>query len=59
MIAGLLLLGFVVLGNLALGFVMATVLGYGPLWAERRLPKRLRGDASLTGPTAPATASHH
>jgi|GEM_PF-4644899 len=58
MIAGLLLLGFVVLGNMALGFVMATVLGYGPLWAERRLPKRLRGDASPPAPR-PQAAAHH
>ena len=58
MIAGLLLLGFVVLGNLALGFVMATMLGYGPLWAERRLPKRFRGDASHAAAPAKA-ATHH
>ncbi len=51
MIAGLLLIAFVVLGNLAIGFVVATVLGYGPLWLERRLPKRLRGDASPPAPT--------
>lgn len=58
MIAGLALIAFVVLGNLALGFVVATVLGYGPLWAERRLPKRLRGDASLPEPSQSAAAHH-
>jgi hypothetical protein len=58
MIAGLLLLGFVVLGNLALGFFWATVLGYGPLWVERRLPKCLRGDAAPPV-SQTETAAHH
>lgn len=57
MIASLLLIACVVLGNLAIGFVVATVLGYGPVWAERLLPKRLRGDAS-PALGRPATTPH-
>ncbi len=45
MIVGMLLIALVCAGNLALGFFVATLLGYGPIWAERLLPKRLRGDA--------------
>jgi hypothetical protein len=57
MVVAFLLLVLITAGNLALGFVVATVLGHGPLWAERMLPKRLRGDASL--PDHPPASSAH
>jgi hypothetical protein len=58
MIVGMLLIAFVALGNLAVGFVVATALGYGPIWAERRLPRRLRGDASPPGAHQAVPSGH-
>lgn len=58
MTVGILLIALFATGNLVLGFLVATLLGYGPIWAERMLPKRLRGDASLPQQESAEAPSH-